>query len=132
MVGRMGFRTEITVCCHSIIHCVCQTISHLGEHTHTHTPTHLHLHTHTYTHTQFMMSVVALVVLIVHVFTKPFEKMHINIIEAAILLNLLMVTAAFLDPSNSPVPFEFSTILVVLPYVYAFCYLAYLAGHMIW
>lgn len=81
---------------------------------------------------QFMMSVVALIVLIVHVFTKPFEKMHINVIEAAILLNLLMVTAAFLDPSNSPVPFAFSTILVVLPYVYAAVYIAYVVGRMIW
>lgn len=78
------------------------------------------------------MSLTALAVLLIHVFTKPFKEMHINVIEAAILLNLLMVTAAFLDPSNSPVPFEFSTILVILPYVYAAGYTLYVIGRKIW
>lgn len=78
------------------------------------------------------MSLVALAVLMIHVFTKPFEKMYINVIEAAILLNLLMVTAAFLDPSNSPVPFAFSTILVLLPYIYAAAYMLFRIGSMVW
>ncbi len=104
----------------------------LHTHTRTHTHTHTHAHTHTHEHTQFMMSLVALGVLIIHVFTKPFEKMYINVIEAAILLNLLMVTAAFLDPSNSPVPFAFSTILVMLPYIYAAGYISFTIGYIIW
>ncbi len=78
------------------------------------------------------MSMSALVVLIVHLFAKPFKKMYINIIEAAILLNLLLVTVAFLDPSNTPVPFEFSTVLVLLPYGYAIGYLVYASGLKIW
>ena len=78
------------------------------------------------------MSLAALAVLIVHLFTKPFEKTYINIIEAAILLNLLMVTAAFLDPSNSPVPKEFGLTLVVLPYVYAAAFLLYKLGSRLW
>lgn len=69
------------------------------------------------------MSLTSLGVLIVHLFTKPFQNMYINIIEAAILLNLLMVTVAFLDPSNTPVPLEFSTMLLLLPYAYAIVYL---------
>ena len=73
----------------------------------------------------FFMSLVALTILIVHLFTKPFENKYTNIIEAAILLNLLMVTAAFLDPLSSPIPEQFKTFLVVLPYVYAFCYLSW-------
>ena len=82
---------------------------------------------------QFLMSLAALGVLIVHLFTKPFKKPHINIIEAAILLNLLLVTVAFLDPSNSPVPFELSTVLLFLPYAYALCYLLYrLLGRRLW
>ena len=81
---------------------------------------------------QFIMSLVALLVLLIHVFTKPFKKMYINVIEAAILLNLLMVTAAFLDPSNSPLSFQFSTILVLLPYFYAVGYVICRIGYMIW
>lgn len=79
------------------------------------------------------MSLAALVVLLVHLFTKPFKQLHINIIEAAILLNLLLVTVAFLDPSNSPVPFPLSTLLLFLPYIYATCYVLYrLVGKRLW
>lgn len=82
---------------------------------------------------QFFFSLAALMTLIVHLFTKPFEKNYINVIEAAILLNLLMVTVAFLDPANSPVPFQFSTFLVILPYVYAACYIFYsIIGKKLW
>lgn len=78
------------------------------------------------------MSLSALTVLIVHLFVKPYEKMYINIIETAILLNLLMVTAAFLDPSNSPVPQWFSTLLVLLPYCYAACYVTWRIACKLW
>ena len=78
------------------------------------------------------MSLAALVVLIIHLFTKPYEKMHVNIIEAAILLDLLMVTAAFLDPSNSPVPYWFSVVLLVLPYVYAVAFIGYNIAVRLW
>ena len=85
-----------------------------------------------HTHTQFFMSLAALVALILHLFVKPYENKYINIIEAAILLNLLMVTAAFLDPSNSPVPEWFSTMLLILPYVYAVGYFGYLIAKYLW
>ena len=79
------------------------------------------------------MSVAALAVLLVHLFTKPFQSMWINVIEALILLDLLMVTVAFLDPSNTPVPFGFSAFLLLLPYVYAIGYLLYRAiGKKLW
>lgn len=78
------------------------------------------------------MSLAALAILIVHLFTKPFEKNYINIIEAAILLNLLMVTAAFLDPSNSPVPQWFGLTLVVLPFIYAVVFLLYKLSSRVW
>ena len=78
------------------------------------------------------MSLAALAVLIVHLFVKPYEKMYINVIETAILLNLLMVSAAFLDPSNSPVPEWFSTILVLLPYCYAVGYISWRVGEHLW
>ena len=79
------------------------------------------------------MSLAALTVLLVHLFTKPFQKMYINVIEAAILLDLLLVTVAFLDPSNTSVPFEFSIVLLLLPYAYAVGYLFYrAAGKRLW
>ena len=77
------------------------------------------------------MSLAALVVLIVHLFTKPYCKEHINIIEAAILLNLLIVTGAFLDPYNVQVPEAISTILVLLPYVYAAGFILWRVGRVI-
>lgn len=79
------------------------------------------------------MNLAALGVLLVHLFTKPFQKLHNNVIEAAILLNLLLVTVAFLDPSNSPVPFGLSTVLLFLPYLYAICFLFYqTVGKRLW
>ena len=99
---------------------------------HAHTHTHTYTHTHTHTHTQFFMSLAALAVLVTHLFVKPYQKMYINVIEAAILLNLLMVTAAFLDPSNSPVPMWFSTLLVVLPYVYLLGYIIVMLAKYLW
>lgn len=79
------------------------------------------------------MSLAALGVLLVHLFTKPFKKMSTNLIEAAILLNLLMVTVALLDPSNSPVPFAFSVILLFLPFTYAIAFLLYkLMRRILW
>lgn len=80
----------------------------------------------------FFMSLAALAVLVIHLFVKPYQKMYINVIEAAILLNLLMVTAAFLDPSNSPVPMWFSTLLVILPYVYLLGYITVMLAKYLW
>jgi hypothetical protein len=80
----------------------------------------------------FLMSLAALTVLIVHLFAKPYDKMHINVIETAILLNLLMVTAAFLDPSGRPIPEWLSSILVVLPYLYAVGYVGWRISRTLW
>ena len=78
------------------------------------------------------MSLSALTVLIVHLFVKPYDKMHINVIETGILLNLLMVTAAFLDPSSRPVPEWFSSLLVLLPYFYAIGYIGWRLSQSLW
>ena len=106
------------------------------------------------------MSLASLFVLVLHVFVKPYQNMYINIIETAILLNLLMCTAgrkwwwntndkwwcnandvmmisyllspAFLDPSNSPVPEWFTTTLVLLPYFYAVGYLIWRLSQYAW
>ena len=71
------------------------------------------------------MSLAALVVLGVHCFTKPYKEKHVNAIEAAVLLNLLLVTGAFLDPTGNQVPRGFSLFLVMLPFAYAACFLVY-------
>ena len=80
---------------------------------------------------QFFMSIAALIVMIVHVFIKPYKKEYINIIEAAILLDLLLVTGAFLDPSSEQVPDWFAYILVFLPYIYCIGYFCWLIGKRI-
>ena len=71
------------------------------------------------------MSLLALAVLIVHLFTKPYQKWQINFIEALILLDLVMVTFAYLDPFTSPLPAGLKTFLLVLPYVYPVVYAAW-------
>ena len=77
------------------------------------------------------MSTAALVVMIVHVFAKPYINNSTNIIEAAILLNLLLVTGAFLDPSSEQVPNWFSYSLVFLPYIYCIGYICWLIGNRV-
>ena len=74
------------------------------------------------------MSLAALAVLIVHLFVKPYEKEAINIIEAILLLDLLMITGAFLDPSSDQVPPAFANILVFLPYAYFVGYICWKIG----
>ncbi|KAL5515915.1 hypothetical protein EMCRGX_G001160 [Ephydatia muelleri] len=75
-----------------------------------------------------LMSFLALAVLIVHLFTKPYKKWQINLIEALILLNLVMVTIAYLDPFTSPVPMGLKTFLSVLPYAYPVVYTMWRIG----
>lgn len=81
---------------------------------------------------QFSMSLASLVVLIVHLIVKPYKKEHNNIIEAAVLLNLLLVTGAFLNPSADQVPYGFAVFLVVLPFVYALGYIVWRVGKKLW
>ena len=69
------------------------------------------------------MSLAALVVLGVHCFAKPYKENHVNAIEAAVLLNLLLVTGAFLDPTGNQVPRAFSLFLVMIPFAYAALFL---------
>ena len=69
------------------------------------------------------MSLAALVVLVVHCFAKPYKENHVNAIEAAVLLNLLLVTGAFLDPTGNQVPRGFSLFLVMIPFAYAALFL---------
>ena len=75
---------------------------------------------------QFLMSLAALSVLLVHIFSKPYQNKNINIIEAAILLDLLMVTVAFLDPSSDNSLKYFGYVLLFLPYIYAIGYIAWI------
>ena len=78
------------------------------------------------------MSIAALGVLIVQLFTKPYSQEYINIIEAAILLNLVLVTGAFLDPSSIQVPEAVRIILVFLPFIYALGFLLWAVGKYVW
>lgn len=75
------------------------------------------------------MSFLALAVLIVHLFTKPYKKWQINLIEALILLDLVMVTFAYLDPFTSPLPMGFKSFLLVLPYAYPVVYIVWRIGY---
>ena len=68
----------------------------------------------------------ATLVLLVHLIAKPFKEEHNNIIEAAVLLNFVLVTICYLE---APVGM-FATVMVilvtVLPYLYAVGYLVVL------
>ena len=70
----------------------------------------------------------AFVVLLVHVFAKPYKKAHNNIIETAILLNLLLVAASYLKSPETIVATVLVVILTLLPYFYAVVYIAIVIG----
>lgn len=78
------------------------------------------------------MVLVSVVVLLVHLLSKPYESRYVNIIEAMILVNLVAVTVIFLDPTDNPVPEWLSTTLLILPYLYAVVYIGWTAVRYIW
>ena len=77
---------------------------------------------------QVLMFLLALFVLVFHCFIKPYKKESSNIVETLILLNLLLVSAAYLEAPQDGVASSFIVILTVLPYLYAVCYLIWVAG----
>ena len=77
---------------------------------------------------QVLMFLLALFVLVFHCFIKPYKKEASNVVETLILLNLLLVTAAYLEAPQDGVASSFIVILTVLPYLYAVCFLIWVAG----
>ena len=73
---------------------------------------------------QFLLAMTALLVLTLHCFTKPYKERYINIIEALILLDLLLVTGLLIDP-ESQVPIEFDFFMILLPFVYFVLYVCW-------
>ena len=71
------------------------------------------------------MFLLALFVLVFHCFIKPYKKESSNIVETLILLNLLLVSAAYLEAPEGGVASLFIVILTVLPYLCA-------VGFLIW
>ena len=77
---------------------------------------------------QVLMFLLAFFVLMFHCFIKPYKKEASNVIETLILLNLLLVAAAYLEaPQDQLVVSLFIVILTVLPYLYAVGFLIWLA-----
>lgn len=77
---------------------------------------------------QVLMFLLAFFVLMFHCFIKPYKKEASNVIETLILLNLLLVAAAYLEaPQDKLVVSLFIVILTVLPYLYAVGFLIWLA-----
>ena len=69
------------------------------------------------------MFFLALFVLVFHCFIKPYKKEASNLVETLILLNLLLVAAAYLEAPEDRVASLFIVILTVLPYLYAVVFL---------
>ena len=70
----------------------------------------------------------AFVVLLVQVFAKPYKNTHNNIIETAILVNLVLVAASYLQSPETTAASVMVVILTLLPYVYAVVYIAIATG----
>jgi len=70
----------------------------------------------------------AFVVLLVQVFAKPYKDTHNNIIETAILVNLVLVAASYLQSPETTAASVMVVILTLLPYVYAVVYIAIATG----
>ena len=65
-----------------------------------------------------MLCLLEIVVLVVHCLSKPYEKKWINIVEALILLDLFVATAAILQLQDRYVPRWLIGVVVALPFVY--------------
>ena len=77
---------------------------------------------------QLLMFLLALFLLLFHCFVKPYKKETSNIVETLILLNLLLVAAAYLEAPQDQVGSVFIVILTLLPYLYAVGFLMWLAA----
>jgi len=83
---------------------------------------------------QLALAFVTLIVLAVLCAAKPYTKTMTNFIEAAILLDLLLLTIHFLNDKEYrkiSTPY-FSTILFLLPFIYAILYISFRILSMIW
>ena len=71
---------------------------------------------------------VAFLVLLVQVFAKPYKATHNNIIETAILVNMVLVTASYMKAPETTAATVLVVILTLLPYLYAVVYIAIAIG----
>ena len=78
-----------------------------------------------------LMIVGAVTILMVHLLVQPYEKRHVNIIESLILLNLVVVGVASLNPNIYKVPQWLRAILLLAPFVYGFFYMNWKTAHYI-
>ena len=67
---------------------------------------------------QLALLLFEIVMLVVHCLSKPYEKKWINIVEALILLDLFVATAAILQLQDRYVPRWLIGVVVALPFVY--------------
>ena len=81
---------------------------------------------------QFLMSVTATVILIVHISTLPYMNLYTNIIETVILALLLIINSSFVESLYVDVPEEMISLLIVLPYIYAIGYIISRIGSALW
>ena len=71
------------------------------------------------------MSLASLSVLLIHLLVQPYQKRHVNIIEAWVLINLVTVVVVFLNPSTNQVPSWIGTLLLLSPYFYGVIYITW-------
>ncbi len=79
-----------------------------------------------------MLLLFEILMLVVHCLSKPYEKKWINIVEALILMDLFVATAAILQPRDAYTGKELSVVLVLLPFLYALPVGGGLLGRGIW
>ena len=71
------------------------------------------------------MAVAGLIVFVIHILTKPYVKEYINIIEAFILLDIMLVAGAFIDLESDIVTPVIGYIFMFIPYLYFLVYICY-------
>ena len=81
---------------------------------------------------QLALLLFEVVMLVVHCLSKPYEKKWINVVEALILLDLFVATAAILQSFDRYITDGFIVLLVVLPYIYGVSMALYLVGRYCW
>ena len=74
-------------------------------------------------HSQFALTAVALLMLVITSRIHPYTKKWTNIAEALVLLDLVFISAYFLDSNRLSSTSDLISVLLVLPYIYCFLYL---------
>jgi len=78
-----------------------------------------------YISTQFALTIASLLILVITSRVRPYTDKWVNFVEVLILLNLVLLSAYFLDNKRLPSTAnnDFAVVLLIIPFIYFSLYL---------